>query len=115
HRIAATGIELPVGLVDQLVVGQTAPAGQLQRFAEGLSLGRDQADGISRELGHGVIVFLFWIGTPATMRDRPNERSVSLGSEGVGSQAGGRQGRAMPSSSGSRPGASISTRFCLLC
>ncbi|MCY1540492.1 hypothetical protein D9M68_761370 [compost metagenome] len=50
HGIAARGVQLAVGLVDQLVVGQAAPAGKCQGFGEVQHLGRHQAN---RVLGKG--------------------------------------------------------------
>ncbi len=46
HRIAAAGVELAVGFVDQLVIGQRAAAGERQRFGEMRDLRAHQANGI---------------------------------------------------------------------
>ena len=46
HRIAARGVQFAIGFDDQFVLGQAAPAGQRQGFAEAKYLGTDQADGI---------------------------------------------------------------------
>src|SRR5690606_35758150 len=46
HRVAARGVELTVGFIDQLVIGQFAATGQRQRLAEGGNAGFDQTHGI---------------------------------------------------------------------
>ncbi len=48
HRVAGAGVELTVGLVDQLVAVQRRAAGQGKRVGKRLALGGDQADGVSR-------------------------------------------------------------------
>ena len=53
HGIARAGIEGAVGLVDQLVTGQGAAAGQRQRFIEPGGLRYYQTDGIfGKDSGH---------------------------------------------------------------